>query len=198
MIREIKFNFDFLFWFLILTPTFYITGTETRTMQLEFFKISIITMAAVFHKNRYVGLFLGYLIFQFIFFKDMMIRSTIIPNVFFAAVLYHFILNYTVITKKYLWAFFGVLLLSVFWIPIQMAQADPIWSMVNSHLATLVTEYSGWFALPAFLGNYAAMVLPLAFVLTPLLIPFALIALFFSKSSFSIVAAFSGALFYLW
>src|SRR3990167_1555940 len=127
MTRQISFKFDFMLWFLILAPTFYISGTETRGVQLEFFKIAVIAMVAFFHANKYVGLFLGYLVFQFIFFKDMAAYSSVIPNIFFSAVLYHFILKYAKVTKKHLWALWGVLLLSVFWIPIQMAQADPVW-----------------------------------------------------------------------
>ena len=198
MTRTINFKFDFLLWFLILAPTFYIAGTEMRGTQLEFFKVAIIAMVAFFHVNRYIGLFLGYLVFQFIFFNDMAARSTVIPNVFFAAVLYHFIVRYGKITKAHLWAIYGVLILSVLWIPLQIWNIDPVWEMKNQAVQRIFNEYSGWFALPAFMGNYAAVVLPFAFILNPFLIGFAVIALFFSKSTFSVLAAFAGVLFFLW
>jgi len=198
MTKTINFKFDFLFWFLILAPTFYIAGSDTRTTQLEFFKVAVIAMVAFFHVNRFIGVFLGYLVFQFIFFNDMAAVSTVIPNVFFAAVLYDFIVRYAKVSKKHIWALYGVLLLSVLWIPIQMAQLDPVWSVANSNIPNVFTEYAGWFSLPAFLGNYAAVVLPLAFLLHPALIGFSVIALFFSKSTFSVIAALAGCLFFLW
>ena len=198
MTRKINFKFDFLLWFLMLAPIFYIPGTDTRQTQLEFFKISMVALLGFFHVNKFIGLFLGYLVFQFIFFENLNQVSSVIPNIFFGAFLYHFIVSYGSIEKKYFWALYGVLLLSVFWIPIQMFQVDPVWGIIDYKIQTIMTDFPGWFALPAFLGNYAAVVLPLAFLLNPLLIPFAVIGLFFSKSSFSILAALSGALFFLW
>ncbi len=198
MTREFKFKFDFLFWFLILIPTFYIAGSETRSIQLEFFKIAVIAMVAFFHSNKYIGLFLGYLVFQFIFFKDMIGQSTVIPNIFFACLLYHFIVKYGKLSKNYLWAFYGILIMNVCWMALQAWNIDPLWSVIDKDKLPIMSEYAGWFALPAFLGNYAAAVLPFAFLLNPYLLPFALIALFYSKSSFSVLAALAGALFFLW
>lgn len=196
MNKLISFKIDWLFWFLIIAPTFYIAGTDTRMAQLEFFKIAIIALIALFHSNKWIGAFLGYAMFQLVFIHSDITK--VIPNIFFGAVLYHFITKCVRPSPKYLWALYGVLILNIVWAVLQIYQIDPIFMMVDQQHQTIMTEFPGFFALPAFLGNYAAVVLPLSFTLSPVLFPFALIGLFFSKSSFSVLAALVASLFYFW
>lgn len=198
MTKTINFKIDWLLLFIVLLPTFYAPNNDLRNLQMNFFQISIIILIAMFQVNKFIGLFLGWSVLQFLFFKDLPRQSIVIQNIFSGAILYHFITKYTTPSKKYFWAFYAVLMLSVFWIPLQMNNIDPIWGMMDMKIQSTMTEYPGFFALPAFMGNYAAAVLPFAFALNPFLAAFALIALFFSKSSFSILAALGGALFFYW
>lgn len=197
MNRAINLKIDWLFLFIILLPTFYAHG-DLRHVQMNFFQISIIVLIALFQVNRYFGLFLGWCVFQFLFFKNIPNNSVILQNIFSGALLYHFITKYSNPSKKYFWAFYAVLILNVFWIPLQMNHIDPIWGMTDANIQPTMTEYPGFFALPAFLGNYAAVVLPLAFALNPLLSVFSVVGLFFAKSSFSILSALGGLFFFFW
>jgi len=77
---------------------------------------------------------------------------------------------------------------------------DSLFSMMNFDKQQVISEPSGFFALPAMLGSYSALVTPFCFVL-PGAYPFlalCAVGLFYAKSSFSILAALSGVLFFLW
>lgn len=200
MTREFKLRIDWLFWFIILLPTFYMVNKDWRHVQMNFFQIAAMVLIGVMHVNRYVGLFLLWCVFQFVFFTRIPEQGLILQNVLYGALIYQFVALFCQKEnfKKYFWAFSGVLILNVFWCVRQIYQSDPI--LTNSEYWNLnyFSEYSGLFGLPAFLGNYAAAILPLSFVLSWTLFPFALIALFFSKSTFSVLAALAAALFYFW
>jgi len=200
LIREYNLKIDWTLLFIILLPTFYVAGQDLRAYQTNFFQISAIVLVGLMHVNKWLGLFLLWCTFQFVFMKGMPIQSSALQNVFFGAVIYQFIVIFSNLAelRKYLWAFFGILILNVFWIVLQKNQIDPLFFPRDAHLQTVFSDVSGFFALPAFLGNYAAVVLPIAFTLTNTLIPFALIALFFSKSTFSVMAALGASLFYFW
>ena len=197
MIKNINFKVDWLFLFLILLPTFYVVGRDVRNMQMNFFQMAVILLVALFHVNKYFGLFIIWTTFQFIFF-DVPERSYLIQNIFFAGVMYHFITKYAVVVKKYFWAFYGLLIFNVLWIPLQVYNIDPVWSQTNPEYLNWFSEYSGFFGLPAFLGNYAAVVLPFSFLLSWWLVPFSLIAIVVSKSTFSLLAAVFSSLFFFW
>lgn len=173
-----------------------------RQMQMNFFQISIFLLVALFHVNRYIGIFLGWATFQFIFFPNIPNQSHMMQNIFLAAILYHFIVKYADLEslKKYLWAFYGVLLLSCFWIALQANQIDPLFTNANQapHISRFISDYSGFFNLPQIMGNYVAAVMPFAFVLNPLLAGFSIIALGCSKSSFAVIAALMASLFFYW
>lgn len=202
MTKVINFKVNWLVLFIIFLPTFYVWGKDVRQMQMNFFQISIFVLIALFHVNRYIGLFLGWATFQFVFFPNIPNQSHMMQNVFFAAVLYHFIVKYANLEslKKYLWAFYGVMLFSCFWIALQANQIDPLWRNSNQapHISSFISEYSGFFNLPQIMGNYVAAVTPFAFVLNPILACFAIIALGCSKSTFAILAALCASLFFYW
>lgn len=198
MNREIKFRFDWLLWFLILLPTFYVVNKDLRHAQMNFFQISIFLMLALTHVNRWIGLFLGWSVFQFVFFPDMEGQAVVVQNIFFGSLLYHFVVKYAGNLKKYFWALFGVLALSTLWSLLQKFQIDPIFSPSTPELQTIFSDLSGFFALPAFFGNYAAAVFPLCVFLNPLLGLLVIPAMMISKSSFSILAVLMGLLFILW
>lgn len=201
MTKTINFKVDWLTLFIILLPTFYVFGKDLRLMQMNFYQISIFVLIALFHVNKYIGALLLWAIFQFLFFKDSPSQSHLLTNLFLGAVVYHFITKYASPEsfKKYFWAFWGVLLLSCFWIGLQVNQIDPIWIASNNpQQNTFISEYSGWFGLPQFMGAYASAVLPLGFLLHPLLFPFALIALCCGKSSFAILGGLVASLFFWW
>ena len=202
MTKTINFKVNWLLLFIIFLPTFYVFGKDVRQMQMNFFQMSIFVLIALFHVNRYIGLFLGWATFQFVFFPNIPNQSHMVQNIFFAAVLYHFIVKYADLEslKKYLWAFYGVMLLSCFWIALQANQIDPLWvnSNQSAHVSSFISEYAGFFNLPQLMGNYVAAVTPFAFVLNPLLAGFALIALGCSKSTFAVIAALTASLFFYW
>lgn len=200
MIKNIKLKIDWLFWFIILLPTFYIVGMDERSAQLQFFQFSVIALLAVMHVNKWFGALLGWCLFQFLFFKDAPIFSGALNNLFLAALAYHIIVLYSEHKeiKKYFKAFYILLGINILLCLRQYYQADPVFMMAEQDHQKVFTEYPGFFGLPAFLGNFTAAVLPLAFSLTPLLLPFCLVALYFSKSTFSVLAALCGGLFYLW
>lgn len=200
MIRNINLKVDWLLYFIVLLPTFYIAGGENRYDQIQFFQISAMLLVAVMHVNKWLGAFLGWCVFQFLFFKNMPNYSVTLQNIFLAAVIYQFIVKccYIKSYKKYLWAFTGLLALNVAWCFFQMFQLDPIFQMYDSKYQQTFTEYAGFFALPAFLGNFTAPLVTLSFLLSYYLTPLFLIALFFSKSTFSMLAAFSAILFFFW
>lgn len=201
MTKNFNFKVDWLFLFILLLPTFYIPGLDVRHTQTNFFQISMFVLLAIFHVNRFFGLFLLWATIQFVFFDKIPNDSMTLQNIFFAAFLYHFISKYATLSKKYLWALSLVLALSVLWIPLQIFQHDPIFVPVSTNpyvSQTVITDFAGFFGMTAAMGNYAAMVMPFAFILNPVLIPVCLIGLFFSKSSFSIVAALVASLFFFW
>src|SRR3990167_4308037 len=151
MTNTINFKIDWLVLFIVLLPTFYIAGMDVRLSQMNFFQMSIFVLIALFHVNRYIGLFLGWATFQFVFFPNIPNQSHMVQNIFFAAVLYHFIVKYADLEslKKYLWAFYGVMLLSCFWIALQANQIDPLWvnSNQSAHVSSFISEYAGFFNL---------------------------------------------------
>ena len=202
MKKTINFKIDWLMLFIIFLPTFYVWGKDVRQMQMNFFQMSIFVLIALFHVNRYIGLFLGWATFQFIFFQGIPGQSHMIQNIFFAAILYHFIVKYADLEslKKYMWAFYWVMLFSCLWIALQANQIDPLWVNANqsAHVSSFISEYSGFFLLPQLMGNYVAAVTPFAFALNPLLAGFAIIALGCSKSTFAVLAALMASLFFWW
>lgn len=200
MIREYRLKIDWLLLFLILLPTFYIFGKDLREVQTNFFQISLIVLIGILHINKYVGLFLLWATFQFLFFERIPIASLHLQNLFFAALLYHMVAIYCKRDhiKKYLWAIYGILIFNMLWIPLQMADIDPIWSMANKENQAVMSEFPSWFSLPAFLGNYAAVSIPLSLFLAWPLAIFGIAGLWFSKSTFSVVAAYLAILFFYW
>lgn len=200
MIKKFNFSLDWTLLFLILLPTWYVSGMDLRESQISFFQVSAIVLVGVMHLNRYVGLFLLWACVQSVFFKQYPVNPDVLHNLFFGAVIYQFIMMFTKSRdyKKYFWVLYGVLILSVLWCFRQMFQADPIFSMAEPQNQIIFSEYSGFFGLPAFLGNYAAAVFPLSFFLGYWLVPFGLIAIVFSKSTFSAVAVLAGTLFFFW
>lgn len=198
MNKKIEFKFDWLTWFLILLPTFYVINKDLRHVQMNFFQISVILMLAVLHVNRWYGLFLGWATFQMLFFQGSPDQSVVIQNIFFAGLLYHFITKYVVDCKKYFKVFVWILAINVVWCVFQYFQIDPIFNQANPQHQTIFSEYSGFFAIPSFLGNYAAVVATLCLFINPLLLFFVVPAIIVSKSSFSMLAVCGGLLFYLW
>jgi len=198
MNKEIKFKVDWLMWFLILLPTFYIVNKDLRHVQMNFFQFSVILMLATLHVNRWFGLFLAWASFQVLFFTDVNTKNVLLQNIFFAGVLYHFVVKYVGAMRKYFWTLFGILAVNVVWCGFQYMQYDPIFHPANPQFQTIFSDLSGFFGLPAFLGNYAAVVLPLCVIISPWLGLVAIPALIISKSSFSLVAAGAGLLFFLW
>src|SRR3990167_9215276 len=110
MTNTINFKIDWLVLFIVLLPTFYIAGMDVRLSQMNFFQLSIFLLVALFHVTRYIGLFLGWAVFQFLFFKNSPWKSYLLPNIFFAALLYHFRVKYADLTKRkrYRWTCYGV------------------------------------------------------------------------------------------
>jgi len=200
MIREINLKIDWLLYFIVLLPTFYVAGSDLRLAQMNFFQISAILLVALMHINKWIGAFLAWALFQFTFFTNMPVQSETLYNLFLGAVLYQFIVMFSNKTefKKYFWAFTGLLAVNVFWCFAQIAQLDLIFNMADSENQIKFTEYPGFFGLPAFLGNFASAVLPLSMFLSLWMAPIALLALFFSKSTFSVLAGLVSGLFFLW
>lgn len=200
MTREFKFKIDWLFWFIILLPTFFMVGKDMRHVQMNFFQIATMVLVAVIHVNKYIGLFLFWCVFQFVFFARSPEQGLDLQNLLYGALIYQFIVLYAQREnfKKYFWAFSGVLILSVLWSVRQYFQIDPILTNSESWNLSYFSEFPGIFHLPAFAGNYAAAVLPLTFAISWALFPFALIALFWGKSTFSAFAALISVLFFFW
>lgn len=200
MIREFKLKIDWLFWFILLLPTFYMANKDLRHVQMNFFQIATMVLVGVMHINRQVGLFLLWCLFQFVFFSRSPDQGIALQNVLYGALIYQFIVFFYKkgSFKKYFWAFSGVLILNIIWCVRQSYQMDPIMTNAEPWNLNYFSEFPGFFGLPAFLGNYAAAVLPLTFALSWVLFPFALIALFFSKSTFSVLAALVSTLFFFW
>lgn len=199
MTRTINFKIDWLFWFLILLPTFYVINTiDVRASQTNFFAISIFFLLAVLHVNRFVGLFLAYCLFQKIFITKVYMDQLF--NLFCGVLLYQMVVIFCKkeALKRYLWVLYGLLIFNVLWSFLQMTGYDPVWSSVNPDKQLVMAEYPGFFCLPAFLGNYAAAVLPIALYFFWPIAAFVGIALVFSKSTFSVVAAYISALTYFW
>lgn len=200
MTREFKLKIDWLYWFIILLPTFYMINKDLRQVQMNFFQIATMALVGIMHVNKYVGFFLLWCVFQFVFFPRFPDQGLTLQNVLFGALIYQFVVCFYKKDsfRKYFWALSGVLILSILWCVRQYYQMDPIMTQAESWNLNYFTEYPGFFGLPAFLGNYAAAVLPLSFCVSWVLFPFALIALFFSKSTFSVFAALLATLFFFW
>lgn len=202
MTKEFNLKIDFIFWFLILLPTFYVINSDLRSSQHDFFIIACLLMVAMFHANKYIGMFLGWEIFQMIFLKHegLVFIEDRIYALFLGAILYHFIFMYlnTENLKKYYQVFIGVMAFNVFWCFLQMKGIDPIWSNIDFQKQSVMTEFPGFFALPAFLGNYVAAVIPFCLGVFWPLIALAVIALWFSKSTFSVLAGAVAIGFYFW
>lgn len=195
---EIKLKFDWLFWFILLLPTFYLANKDLRHVQMNFFQISIILMIALVHVNKWIGAFIGWALFQLVFFSEAPGKSIILQNICFGGILYHFIVKYATQLKKYCWAFFILLALNVTWCGLQYLQLDPIFTQANPQFQKHFSDLSGFFTLPAFLGNFAAISISLCCFLNPLLGLVAIPALILSKSSFSLLAAGGSMLFFWW
>ena len=131
MIRKINSKVDWLLWFLILLPTFYIYGKDTRFVQMNFFQLAVMAALAFFHSNKWLGAFLGWCLFQFIFFKVTFTNPLAINNLFLGILLYHFIVRTTPREdfKKYFYVFLGLIVLNLLWCVRQYFQMDPIFSM---------------------------------------------------------------------
>lgn len=200
MIREFRLKIDWLLWFIILLPTFYMANKDLRHVQMNFFQIAVMALVGIMHVNRYMGLFLLWCIFQFVFFARTPDQGIALQNVLYGALIYQFIAFFFKKDniRKYFWAFFGVLALNIIWCFRQYCQVDPIMGNAEPWNLNYFSEYPGLFALPAFLGNYAAAILPLTFALNWFLFPVALVALFLSKSTFSVMAALAACLFFFW
>lgn len=199
MNKEIKFRVDWLLWFLILLPTFYIVGKDIRHAQMNFFQLSVILLVAVMHINRWFGAFLAWCAIQFMFFAGGdRGEAILLQNVFFSALLYHFVVKYVGKMKKYYWALFGLLCLNVLWAFMQSRQFDPIFSPINPQIQTIFSDVSGFFCLPAFFAIFAAVIAPLCIFLSPFLAIAVIPALIVGKSSFAMAGAASGILFMLW
>lgn len=198
MTREFKFKADWLLWFLILLPTFYIVGKDLRHVQISFFQVAVIVMLGLYHVNKWIGAFLLFSVVQVLTFPEAAESTGIVQNIFMGALLYHFIVKYAEETRKYYWALFGILALNLVWCIFQVYGIDPIFRMYDFGIQQKITEPCAFFSLPAFLGNYAAVIAPLIMTLNPWLVLFVPFALYFAKSTFSVVAAVVAVLFYLW
>jgi len=200
MVKALNLKIDWLFWFILLMPTFYVFNTPLREIQANFFQVAVMVMVGLFCVNRYLGAFLVWSACSYIFINHDGYGLVTLQNTFFGILLYQFIVLYSRPSgyKKYLWALIGILLFNIAWTPLQIFDVDPVWRIVNLDKIQVMTEYQGWFALPAFLGNYVALVLPFILAMCVWLVPFALIGLWFSKSTFSVVAAVGATLFFFW
>lgn len=200
MIREFNLKIDWVLVFLLTLPTFYIAGTDLRSSQAIFFQYAAILLLAAMHVNKWLGGFLAWCTFQTIFFKSVQPGGQALHYLFYGLMIYQIIVFFSKSneTKKYAKAILFVLLFNVGWCFLQMKQIDPVMQMTDFQIQSKFSEYSGFFALPAFLGNYAAAALPLSFIVSYWFIPAFLIALFFSKSSFSIISAYLAVLFFFW
>lgn len=200
MIRKYEFKIDWTLLFLIALPTFYVAGWDLRESQAWFFQIMAFILIGFMHVNRYLGMFMLWGVFQYIFFKDRPVDMDVLFNLFTALVVYQMIVLFSKIHefKKYYIAFIALLAVNVFWCWRQHLQADPIFSMREQEYQTLFSSYSGFFGLPALLGNFAAVVVPMCFAVASWAVPLALIALLFSKSTFSIMAGVLAVLFFFW
>lgn len=199
MIRSFNFKIDWTLLFILLLPTFYIMNVDLREAQTSFFQIAVVLLVAVTHVNRYIGYFLIWVVFQHTVLK-LDVDEGQLFNLFLGAVVYHFLVKFSKPSefKKYFWVFGWLLLINCVWVVRQMYQADPIFSMHDQEVQRIFSDFSGFFGLPAFLGNFGAVVAPLAFYSSFTFLPLAFIAVYYSKSTFSAVALLSGVLFYLW
>lgn len=198
MKRQLTFRIDWLLVFLLLLPTFYVAGKDLRHVQMNCFQLSIIAMLALVHVNCWIGAFLGWSLFQMIFFPNIPGTSIVIQNIFFGALLYHFIIKYCSGLKRYYWALIGLLGFNVFWAILQMYHVDPLFMMVDYKNQSVITEWAAFFSLPAFFGNFAAVLAPLCLYVFPPTALLVIPVIIWSKSSFSILALFVGVLFFLW
>ena len=197
MIREFKLKIDWLFWFILIGPTFYIYGHDLRNTQAEFFRFSAVALLGVMHVNKWIG---GLLLYVLAYTLFVQADANYMTNLFFGAMIYQTIVVFCEKheLRKYAWAFTGLLVLNLLWCIRQRFQADPIFSMMDYEYQTLFTDYPGFFGLPAFLGNFAAAAMPMGLIISPWTFPLFLTAVWISKSTFSMLAAWTGGLFYLW
>lgn len=197
MTKEFTFKIDWLVCFIILLPTFYIYGMDIRFTQMAFFQVLAMVLLGFLHINKWLGGLLIWTLVQGFLIKDTNLHINHAQNLFYGLFIYQFVslLAKKDDYKKYYWAFAFVMILNIFWCLRQMYNVDPIFIMADFDKQQIITEPSGFFGLPAFLGNYIGAVLPICMSLTWALVPFVLVGLFFSKSSFSIVAALVGFMF---
>lgn len=200
MLREFNLKIDWLFLSILLIPTFYLSGFDLRTSQTAFFEACAIALLAIFCVNKYVGAFLGYCLVQSVCSPYFWVDLGHLRNLFYGVFVFNMVALFSknISIKKYYWAFFIVLLINIVWCARQYFNVDPIFQMADFDKQQIMTEQSGFFGLPAFLGNYCAAVLPFCFSLAWPLCLFSLAGIGISKSSFSIAAALCSALFYLW
>ena len=201
MNSELKLKIDWTFLFLLICPIFYVVNMDLRSTQTAFFQFAAIFLVGFMHVNRYVGYFLILCAIQSIFMKEVSRESML--NVFFACVIYQFIVKASrpEEIRKYMGVFLGVLALNIFWCLRQKFNIDPIFSMMNYDKQQVISEPSGFFALPAMLGNFSAVVLPFCLMngfLGYIFIPLVIAGLIFSKSTFSVLAAFLSLLVFFW
>ena len=198
MIADYRIKIDWTFVFLILCPIFYVFGEDLRSVQASFFQVSIIILVGLMHVNKYLGLFLVWCGFQAVFMTQS--DPFTVTNLFFGLIAYQFIVKCSNVSefKKYFYVFLGILALNILWCVRQKFNIDPIFSIADYDKQQKFSDVSGFFGLPAFLGNYASPLMPLALITGYWGVPFVLAALFFSKSSFSVISCFGGVLFFLW
>lgn len=198
MIRNINIKIDWTLIFLLALPFFYVAGQDLRAVQQYFFQVAAVVLVGLFHANRYVGLFLLYCAAQFVFLPAS--DPTVLQNIFFGAIIYQFILKVSDVSEypKYFKALLIVLGINLVWCVLQYFNIDPIFQMRDQFNQTVITEPSGFWGLPAFLGNFTAAIAPLALSVSWFSIPFILIGIVLSKSSFSVVACGSAIMFFSW
>lgn len=201
MIAEYKFKIDWTFIFLMFAPIFYIAGSDLRNAQVYFFQMASFMLVGMMHANKYVGLFLVYAVLQNIFMN--ITDSGHLFNLFLGAVVYQFIVKCSnpKEIKKYMGVYLGILVLNIIWCARQKLNVDPLFTMMEFQKQQIISEPSGFFGIPAFLGAYSALVTPFCFVLGGMWYPLVLLCaagVILSKSSFAIVAFSVGVMFFLW
>lgn len=200
MNRVINFKIDWLFWFILLSPLFFIAGTDLRMSQTMFFQFSVMFLVAIFNVNKWFGAFLGWSVLQYLFFQGISPDTTALNNLFLASVAYQMIVLFCDPDdiKKYFKVFMVVVVLNMAWCLRQFLQSDPVFSMMNYQVQNSFSEFPGFFGLPAFLGNYVSVMVPIALAVNPYLVLVCIAGLLISKSTFACAAALASALFYFW
>lgn len=201
MTTKIDFKIDWLALFILLVPTFYVTGMDLREVQSSFFQLSVFALIAMIHCNKYIRYFLLITLFQYVAFPNLPINIHQMQGLFLGALAYHLIVKLADYArlKYYLWIMVGLLVFNCFWALLQAYQIDPIFIVRDmDKQPDGFRDYIGFFGLPAMFGNYGAVLLPISFALMPVTAGFSLISLWMAKSTFSVLAAVAGSGFFLW